>query len=174
MKNGDWVGYMIILRYDWVPNTVSRGREMRTWPSSLELTRVIVNKTNAPRILLYRKREPAFFVWMLLIINLLEVILLFLRNFVSICSQKLPKGNEPDNRQAASKFDNFATITNLTLVEESRSVEKWHTWLIWTPQNLPTLRNGVGSPGKMSNFSICTTTWRAEICHLRVHTSKRP
>ena len=58
-----------------------------------------------------------------LIINLLED-MLFLTNFVSVCSQKLPKCNKPDNRHAASKFHNFTTITNLTLVEESRSVNE--------------------------------------------------
>ena len=34
--------------------------------------------------------------------------LLFLRNFVSVCSQRVPKCNKPDNRH------NFTTTTNLT------------------------------------------------------------
>ena len=53
------------------------------------------------------------------------VILLLLRNFVSVCSQKLPKCNKPDNRHAASKFRNFTTIANLTLVE----LEENGVWL---------------------------------------------
>ena len=50
--------------------------------------------------------------------------LLFLRNFVSVCSQKLPKCNKPDNRHAGSKFHNFTTITNLTLVERADQLMK--------------------------------------------------
>ena len=93
-----------------------------------------------PEFFFIGKREPAFFVSMLLVINLLEDMLLFLRNFVSVCSQKLPKCNKPDNRHAASKFHNFTTTTNLTLVSVN---EKCRTWFVWTPQNPPTLRNGV-------------------------------
>ena len=61
---------------------------------------------------------------MLLLINLLEDMLLFLRNFVSVCSQKLPKCNKPDNRHAASKFHHFTTTTNLTLVSVNENLPK--------------------------------------------------